>query len=153
MSEKLWENDAVQFKRLLAEIRSVVDFSKEQMEALCESMDLTSADIEEVLDRADLAWHRHLDNLPETKKYGLYVVWGENPEERQIQSPSYYELNSEEEQLAFLLAVGEADGHLRSLVFKTKEDLSQYFGLNGEECGHNCPCGRSVCNGLPLEEL
>lgn len=59
-----WGQDATQFMRLLAEIRAVVEFKPDQIQALCESMDLAEGDIEELLERADLAWEKHKGNLP-----------------------------------------------------------------------------------------
>jgi hypothetical protein len=68
----LWENDAVQFMRLLAEMRAVVEFTPEQMEALCESTDLQPEEIEELLERADLAFEKHKGNLPQTMTLAEY---------------------------------------------------------------------------------
>jgi len=51
-----WQNDSIQFARLLSEMLATVDFTTRQREALCASMDLAWADICEVLDRADDVW-------------------------------------------------------------------------------------------------
>lgn len=51
-----WNDNSIQFPRLLAEIMSTVNFSKRQMADLCESMDLTEDDIYELLERADVIW-------------------------------------------------------------------------------------------------
>ena len=53
-----WENDYLQFARLLAEIR-VCGLPKKQYKQLCEDMDLTEADIHEVFERAETAWQNH----------------------------------------------------------------------------------------------
>lgn len=49
-----WNNDAVQFPRLLCEIIATQD--KLDIPALAESMDLTVAQVNELFDRANTAW-------------------------------------------------------------------------------------------------
>jgi hypothetical protein len=49
-----WDNNQVQFARLLAEIVATQD--KLDIKALCESMDLEPEQINELFDRADTAW-------------------------------------------------------------------------------------------------
>lgn len=51
-----WQNDAIQFPRLLSEMLATVDFTARQRAALAESMDLTWDQIGELLDRADHVW-------------------------------------------------------------------------------------------------
>ena len=51
----VWERDEIQFPRLLAEIAATQELG---MDALCESMDLTQADIDELFDRASTTWQR-----------------------------------------------------------------------------------------------
>jgi len=51
MKGELWQQDSIQFPRLLAEI-AAVGLTKPQMKALRESMDLTDVEIEELLERA-----------------------------------------------------------------------------------------------------
>ena len=49
-----WENNNIQFPRLLAEIVATqcnLDFA-----ALCESMDLTVDEVDELFDRAQMEW-------------------------------------------------------------------------------------------------
>lgn len=55
MATNLWASDAVQFPRLLAEIVATQTLD---MEALSASMDLSVDDVNELLDRAQLAWER-----------------------------------------------------------------------------------------------
>jgi succinate dehydrogenase flavin-adding protein (antitoxin of CptAB toxin-antitoxin module) len=52
-----WKNDSIQFARLLAEIRAV-GLTKQQCEALCESMDLEDRDIIELFMRAEEKWEK-----------------------------------------------------------------------------------------------
>ena len=58
MLEKVpnWERDDYQFPRLLAEITATQD--KFDVDALCVSMDCVPGDINELFDRADVAWER-----------------------------------------------------------------------------------------------
>lgn len=52
----LWKNDSVQFPRLLAELVAVGAPTEEQMQELCESMDLEPEQVNELLDRAQARW-------------------------------------------------------------------------------------------------
>jgi hypothetical protein len=56
--EGLWDRDDVQFPRLLAEIASTVELTKDQLQAVCESMDLKEEDLSALFDRAELAWNK-----------------------------------------------------------------------------------------------
>lgn len=58
----LWEQNRVQFPRLLAEIRNV-GLTPEQAQALSLAMDLPFTDIDELLERALKTWERHLKLL------------------------------------------------------------------------------------------
>lgn len=53
MSDANWNNDAIQFPRLLAEIMATQEID---MNALAESMDLSVDEVNELFDRADQAW-------------------------------------------------------------------------------------------------
>jgi hypothetical protein len=55
MENPLWLDDGIQFPRLLCEIVATCDLD---LNALAESMDLTVAEVNELLDRADRAWER-----------------------------------------------------------------------------------------------
>jgi hypothetical protein len=59
-----WNQDKIQFPRLLAEIFAVVEFTPEQKKALCESMDLHWDDIVSHLVRAELAYTAIKSTLP-----------------------------------------------------------------------------------------
>lgn len=50
-----WNNDFIQFARLLAELD---DVSEDTMQVLCGSMDLTTDQIHEIFDRAQTCWGR-----------------------------------------------------------------------------------------------
>lgn len=54
-SDKNWKNDAIQFPRLLAEIRAC-GLTRSQYKDLQASMDLTRDAIDELLERAEEAW-------------------------------------------------------------------------------------------------
>lgn len=53
-----WENNHVQFCRLLAEMAMVVDFTTPQLAALRESMDLEQEEIDALFDRAMIEFER-----------------------------------------------------------------------------------------------
>lgn len=60
MSENpLWEDDLIQFARLLCEINATQDMD---LEILAESMDLGLGNINDLFDRADNAWERAKGN-------------------------------------------------------------------------------------------
>lgn len=59
--KNLWENNQVQFSRLLAEINSI-GLTKEQYQELSESMDLEIEFIDELFDRAIDDWEEHKRN-------------------------------------------------------------------------------------------
>lgn len=52
----LWDDNRVQFPRLLSEIYATLDFSDEQRRALCEAMDLSEDELMELFERADDEW-------------------------------------------------------------------------------------------------
>jgi len=51
-----WNDNSVQFPRLISEIFSTVNISDESMDGLCESMDLTESEVQEIVDRAHAEW-------------------------------------------------------------------------------------------------
>lgn len=51
-----WNNDVVQFARLLCEIRANISATNRDWRAVCESMDLSMEQLEVLFDRADLVW-------------------------------------------------------------------------------------------------
>ena len=54
----LWNDNSIQFPRLLAEIAATVELSPAQQVKLCESMDITFQELGELFDRAQDAWER-----------------------------------------------------------------------------------------------
>lgn len=54
-----WENNSIQFPRLLAEIAATQDSL--DIEALCEAMDLDEYYITELFDRAQIEWEKIKD--------------------------------------------------------------------------------------------
>ena len=59
--KNLWENDLIQFSRLLAEINAI-GLTREQYEELSASMDLEIESINELFDRAINAWNEYKKN-------------------------------------------------------------------------------------------
>ena len=62
MAKSLWDNDAVQFPRLLAEIRAIGLTSTQYSELACE-MDLSRDKIDELLERAETEWQAHKERF------------------------------------------------------------------------------------------
>ena len=56
MSDLKWNDNRLQFPRLIAEIAATQDNLDTQ--ALCESMDITESELSELFDRAQVAWER-----------------------------------------------------------------------------------------------
>lgn len=52
----LWDNNLVQFARLLCEIRANIVATPQEWTDLKESMDLPSQDVEALFDRAEVVW-------------------------------------------------------------------------------------------------
>jgi hypothetical protein len=57
----MWENDLVQFARLLCEI--VATQENLDAEALCESMDLSLDEVDELFERAHQVWEQAKEDL------------------------------------------------------------------------------------------
>ena len=57
-----WENDAIQFPRLLAEIR-MFGLTDEQVEQVCDSMDINEQELDILFERAEDEWQRIKDRL------------------------------------------------------------------------------------------
>ena len=53
-----WENNAIQFPRLIAEINANVKFTDKQWTYLEKSMDLSRYEIAELFDRASDEWEK-----------------------------------------------------------------------------------------------
>lgn len=53
-----WENDAIQFPRLIAELEAAGAFTADVMTSLCDSMDLDPSNINELVDRAQTKWEK-----------------------------------------------------------------------------------------------
>lgn len=58
-----WNDNAIQFPRLLAEIAATVDLSPEQWGELLASMDIETAELSELFDRAQTAWEEQVRAL------------------------------------------------------------------------------------------
>jgi hypothetical protein len=55
-----WDNNLIQFARLLCEINATQDIN---IVTLCESMDLTTDDVNELFDRANEVWEQAKERL------------------------------------------------------------------------------------------
>ncbi len=47
-----WNNNRLQFARLISELESVGTFTNDTIQSLCEEMDLTSTEVCEIISRA-----------------------------------------------------------------------------------------------------
>ena len=54
----LWDNNEIQFARLLCEIQANVAGTSSEWVALCESMDLTQKDVDSLFNRALIVWEK-----------------------------------------------------------------------------------------------
>ena len=54
----LWKNNKIQFARLIAELEAAGAFTGEICAELCQEMDLTMDDLDELVDRAQLEWDK-----------------------------------------------------------------------------------------------
>lgn len=57
-SNPLWENDLIQFARLLDELNAVTVIPREDFARLCASMDLEPADVKKLFARAEKVWEK-----------------------------------------------------------------------------------------------
>lgn len=53
-----WEDNSIQFPRLIAEIEMAGGFNKEIINDLCNSMDLTEDEVFSIVDRACAEWDK-----------------------------------------------------------------------------------------------
>lgn len=67
-SNKNWNNNAIQFARLIAELEAAGGFPNSIMNALCESMDLDMGQISEIIDRAQGTWDAIKDKTCQPKR-------------------------------------------------------------------------------------
>lgn len=71
-----WDNNDIQFPRLIAELQMAGAFTPEVMESLKDSMDLEESDIDELMTRADVLWDQIKDGTTDKKTY-LCIEHGE----------------------------------------------------------------------------
>jgi hypothetical protein len=58
ISREKWDDDSIQFPRLLCEIVAIVEFTEEEVCLLRESMDLDDDQLNSLFERAHVAWER-----------------------------------------------------------------------------------------------
>jgi len=76
----LWKDTRLQALRLVSEIIATQD--NLDMEALCESMDLSMDELNELMDRIQKKWENHLLNMTPLEE-GQYVKHYKHPDEWQ----------------------------------------------------------------------
>jgi ABC-type hemin transport system ATPase subunit len=64
VSDKSWENDRIQFSRLIAEVQEAGGFNPEMIEQLATSMDLSIRDVGKLIARACDDWDKLKEMLP-----------------------------------------------------------------------------------------
>lgn len=60
---QLWDNNRVQFARLLSEIYANIEFTDEMFSYLEDSMDLSRDEILSLFERADEEWQRQKESV------------------------------------------------------------------------------------------
>ena len=60
-----------------------------------------------------------------SKKFSIYVVWGEEVDKET--KPSLYSFGTQVELDAFILGINEASGWFDAATFKTHEEATQYI--------------------------
>ena len=55
-NDTVWNDDSIQFPRLLAEVYAIVMFTDDQLDELSESMDLPRERLYELFERAETKW-------------------------------------------------------------------------------------------------
>lgn len=68
MSDENWNNDSIQFPRLIDELEAAGAFTKQVYEDLSASMDLSKREISELISRAQNEWERIKKQWLEDKK-------------------------------------------------------------------------------------
>lgn len=58
-----WKNNQIQFPRFIAELEAAGGITPEIAQAMCESMDLTPAELYEIVDRAQAEWDKIVTKL------------------------------------------------------------------------------------------
>ena len=53
-----WNDNAIQFPRLIAEISANVEITDKEWEDMCDSMDVTPVELEQLFNRASAEWER-----------------------------------------------------------------------------------------------
>lgn len=69
--KNLWDDDLIQFARLICEISANVEISDNDWLALYQSMDLQPRDLHELFDRANKRWEEHKEKL--RRKHGTGI--------------------------------------------------------------------------------
>lgn len=75
MTNDLWLNSSIQFPRLLSEIVATCDLSTTE---LCESMDITPSELDELLDRAIHLWELQKIRNTNIEIVGIDCPWCES---------------------------------------------------------------------------
>jgi len=76
MSNDKWQDNSIQFPRLLAEIQANIEISEKGWQDICSSMDINEVELEQLWNRAGDVWEtikENARNLPKTKmKFTVY---------------------------------------------------------------------------------
>ncbi len=127
----IWENDNVQFARLLAEI-AAAGLGEGVWEDLCVSMDLESEYIAELFDRAQCAWEKHkLEFCPAINVHAVEQLQADvNEWSNQLETPKRrYPL---EDDSVLCVKLGD-DG----IVLDVEDDQGNVVRTGNLEIGYN----------------
>jgi len=141
MSNNLWNDNLIQFARLLSEINAVVDIPVSSLKALCESTDMELSEIEELFDRAETVYEASKDRLMVNDAPLLLGHFEDTPANREVVMHCSLDLIDEELPENFF----ELDWHDQEGIL---ENLSTDPGRGGEEIRNDLANRSQVAIGL-----
>lgn len=133
MSDLKWDNNELQFARLISEIEAAGGFTEQLVQDLCASMNLEKDRITQLIDRAALHWDENKDmpTLEELHAFGemtnQYPAGRNNEDEEQI-----WEWKGR----TFIVSVSNGEGEEppgATICETTEDDIEEDEDLDDEE--------------------
>lgn len=132
---KLWCDDAIQFPRLIAEINANFRLNGEELNDMLESMNITSSQLDDLINRADHTWDAYKENPQQilNSKSDTYSFKGHAVKARPFSAKAFndgtglsisvngYYGNVEDDQQGILAYLCELDGELNLAVYAGAE--------------------------------